>query len=180
VARETATLESLRRLGSNPSVDRYLAGLAAQIAALEEINAKVLLELYIARTGSPTAANQPDPIEQAMRAIVPRSKLVYLHNMWDELIREKALSIDDQQWLKSYQERLDMAYLRIPEFLNFVDGRRNLWEITQSVAVETFDWDASFSPIGAVDQLNTNYRALDSADVRRLFTILRNAGLVDW
>jgi hypothetical protein len=180
VAREVATLESLRRLGSNPSVDLYRARMATQIAALEEINAKALSALYITRTGSPPVANQPSPTELAMQAIIPHSKLVYMHNMWDLVISQSALNVEDQQWLKSYQERLDLAYLRIPEFLNFVDGHHNLWEITQAVAVESFDWDASFSPTGAVDQLNTNYRTPDPADVQRLFTIFRKAGIVDW
>ncbi len=181
LARESAAIASTRRIGTNSATNQHTDTLIAELTSVEEADRKALAELYAARTGStPPTADALRPAEQSLRAIVPRCTPRYLRHFWREAINDNSLTAAEVQWLNSYDDHFDLAYMRIPEFLNFADGSRNLLEITQAVAAETFDWRVSTSGAGTVDELNTAYRPPDADEVFRLFTILRKAGLVDW
>jgi len=180
VARELATLDSARALGTNGGSERFYVELAQQLGASESSGRSMLAALYLARAGQPASTVAPTTLEKQMEAIVPQTAIPFLHNLWEEAMDKSRLTTEEQQWLGDFTKRLDLSEMRIPELLNFVDGRRNLWDIAQSTATEALDWDYSFRPIGAVDEFSTEYGPIDPNDVLRLFTDFRKAGLIKW
>jgi hypothetical protein len=176
--REEAAIRSTTRFAA-PASARRAERLAARIAETARSEAEALRELYRSLTGSPApAAPAPSASEQEAAGLVPVFRREFFHHQWDRFLERGALPPEERSWLESYQKRLPDAYMRIPEFLNFIDGRRSLLDIRDAVSVERFDFSESLQAAGTWEGLELERSRIDADDLVRLMRLFERQGWI--
>ena len=68
--------------------------------------------------------------------------------------------------------------MRIPEFLNFIDGRRSVLDIRDAVSVERFDFSESLQAAGTWEGLELERSRIDADDLVRLMRLFERQGWI--
>ena len=82
------------------------------------------------------------PIEKQASLTVPQRTGPYLNASWEAELEARGVTEEDLEFIQGFRARLKDSYIRIPEILNFIDGRRTLLEIRDLVAAEYFGFQA--------------------------------------
>ena len=153
--RERGALESVVRLaaGWRPP-EAFTASLDAQRTA----HASTLLAGFTRLAGR---APTPRPLgveEREAARLIPRRAARFINERWRQELDLNAMSAEQKAWLDRYMGGLRQAYIRIPEMLNFVDGRRSVLDIRDRVSSEYFDWDQGNEEAGQSEDISLEYR----------------------
>lgn len=173
--RERGALESVVRLAPGWRwPDEFAAALDAQRIAHEA----AFLAGFRRLAGREPTARQLRGSEPTAARIVPRRSARFINERWRQELDPALMTADQRAWLDRYLAQFRQAYIRIPELLNFVDGRRSVLEIRDRVSSEYFDWNETDGPIGHSEDISLEYRRIPVDDVLRLMRLLESQGLL--
>lgn len=178
--RERGAVASTLRLNHEPAMELLVAGLSSEMAKLEQDQQQQLREYWGSLTGT---ARIPELVltedERAAAALVPVLQKEFLHHSWDRFLDPALESAEDRDWLTGYRQRLYQAYMRIPEFLNFIDGNRDLLFIRDAVSVERFHFSEGLDQVGTWEGLDLTHSQIDAGELIRLMRIFEKQGWLE-
>ncbi len=179
--REEAAIESCSRLCSDDRIKKEIADLALGIAETKNralANLEKIYQEYCVLKKTQAQKFSLGPEEIGASRIIPRRIGRHLNELWKLDLEKQNLDLADRDFIKEFQKRFLDSYIRIPEILNFVDGKNNLLEIRNAVASEYFGFMTSSDYVGHPEDLSREYRNLDLGDFLRIMNIFRKGGLV--
>jgi len=179
--REEAAIKSCSLLCSDERIKKEIADLALGVVETENralANLEKIYQEYCVL--KKTQARKPSlgPEESRAARITPRRLGRHLNEQWGMDLEKQILDQADRDFMKEFQKRFLDSYIRIPEILNFVDGKNNLLEIRDAVASEYFGFMTSSDYVGHPEDLSREYRNLDLSDFLRIMNIFRKGGLI--
>jgi hypothetical protein len=139
VWREQEAVKSVKRLGDNPELDALLNAYcedirkmgAREIARIHEVQgyfAKALRLRLSVKTKEPESGE--------LKKIVPRR--LFKGTLSFDVVR-KGLGEKEFEWYLEIEEKDREFDKKVPEILNFMDGKRSLYEILKAVSAEYSD-----------------------------------------
>jgi len=179
--RERGAIISCERLCRDEELKKEMRLLTSAINKAEDLTQTTFGNSYLeqcrARKIKPQKVILNDE-EREASLIVPRRKGPYFNSLWSEEIPEEMLNKEEKDFLKDFEQRFVDFYIRIPEILNFADGRNSILEIRDAVASEYFGFMTASDYVGHPEDIGKGYRTLEIEDVRRLMDIFKKYGLV--
>ncbi|MBI4469896.1 MAG: M28 family peptidase [Acidobacteria bacterium] len=178
--REQGAVASTLRLNREPPQDQLVTGLASEMAKLAQEQQAQLEQYWTSLTGDarvPELALTDD--ERVAATLVPVLRKEFMHHNWERSMDPARTSDEDRTWLAGYRQRLYQAYMRIPEFLNFIDGKRDLLFIRDAVSVERFNFSEGLDQIGTWEGLDLAHSRIDAGQLIRLMTIFEKQGWLE-
>ena len=179
--RERGAIISCERLCRDELLKRQIGLLALAIDQNADLTQKTFenyyLELCRVRKVKPQKIILNSEEKQASR-VIPRRKGAAFNSLWEEEIPDERLDKGEKDFLKDFKQRFMDSYIRIPEILNFVDGRNSLLDIRDAVASEYFGFMTASDYVGHPEDLGKEYRTLELKDLMRLMGIYKKFGLV--
>ncbi len=137
VWREQQAIQSTKRLAGSTQLDNLLNEYCRDIAAfgIREI-AKLKEALsFLAKASSldlPTKLEETES-DRELKRLVPRK---LFKGTLDGNVLKKALSAKEYEWYREIEEKDRDFGKKMSEILNFMDGKRNAWDITKAVSAE--------------------------------------------
>jgi hypothetical protein len=182
--REGGAIRSCARLCASDEVKKKISELASEIVAIRDQSLANLDRAYRHRwlSGkSPRMPRTPTPDEIRASRIVPRQAGRHLNELWEwDLEVRGDLDQSDRDFLQNFKTRFVDSYIRIPEILNFVDGRNTLLDIREFASSEYFGFMTASEYVGHPEDLSEEYRTLALSDLLRLIAVFKKGGLVDY
>jgi len=137
VWREQNAIESVKRLGQKPKLNDFIRERCKDVASLGQNEIARLEEalVFIAKTSNLTIPSKLEETkaDKESRRLIPR-KLFKGTLSADEL--KKRLSEKEYEWHLEIEEK-DMEFAKkTAEVLNFMDGKRSVYEIVKAVSAE--------------------------------------------
>jgi aminopeptidase YwaD len=179
--REEAAIKACSRLCADEKINGEIEDLAEGIAQAERRASSNLEKVYLRKCELHevrTKERDLSPAEISASRIVPSRIGRHLNELWESDIENRGLDQKDRDFVRDFKERFLDSYIRIPEILNFVDGRNSLLEIRDFIAVEYFGFMTSSEYVGHPEDLSREYRRLAIDDLLKLMMIFKKAGLV--
>jgi hypothetical protein len=135
--REQQAIQSVKRLGENPELNTLIDKLCEEIANRAEQKSMRLEEVlsFIARTLTLTIPTKVDETEAdtELRRLIP--KRLFKGTLNFDLLR-KALGEKEYEWYQEIDEKDRDFDNKAAEFVNFMDGKRNAYDILRTVSAE--------------------------------------------
>lgn len=138
--REKEAVDSVKRLASNSDLDNFLQKFTEDISVTGKKEIARINEVfsYIAKG---VGVSVPDRIEETKaekksRKIVPER--LFKGSLSMETVR-KALTEKEYEWYEEKRKKDTAFGMKMVEVLNFMDGKRNLYEIIRAVSAEYTD-----------------------------------------
>jgi hypothetical protein len=134
--REQEAVKSVRRLGESPELNASLSEHCRNIADLANQEIARLQETlsFIAKTSSltlPSQAEHPEPDKEL--GIVPKR---LFKGTLDSSVLKKVLSEKELEWYEEVRETDGDFDKKSAEILNFMNGKRSVYEIVKAVSAE--------------------------------------------
>ncbi len=174
--RERSALRAVSELAGG--LDPHVEDLAAAVDRQLEAMGGALAQAYETLTGEPPGARPLDADELAAADLVPRRARRLLNERWRDELLQEGVEETDREWIEDLRRRLPYSYIRIPELLNFMDGKRSLLDIRDALSAEAFDFGLDAHGVGRVEDFSLDSRRIPMSDVLRLVRILERHGLV--
>ncbi len=175
-ARERSTLRAVGELANG--LDAHLEDLSAAVDRQLEALGGALAQAYETLAGKPPGERPLDADERAAAGLVPRRARRLLNERWRDELLQGRVEETDREWLEDLGRRLPYSYIRIPELLNFMDGKRSLLDIRDALSAEAFDFGLDAQGVGRVEDFSLDSRRIPMSDLLRLVQILERYGLV--
>jgi hypothetical protein len=181
--RETQAILSALNLCDDKTIRTHITTLADKGLAIKDavINQLDMLYRYHCRRHS----IKPQKIllttsDKIAQKIVPRRTGRYLNSNWFDALNQKNLDDEDREFIDDFRKRLKDSYIRIPEILNFIDGKRTLREIMMSIVYQYFGFQTGNAYAGQTMDISSSYRDVKTKDILRFMDILKKARMVDF
>jgi aminopeptidase YwaD len=176
--RELGALASISRLAPEhlPDLKPLASGLTAQATA----HRAALASRYVTLTGRRPPLRVLSSGDARAERLVPRKKVRFINERWQQELQVDALTASEREWLTQYMTgtELPQVYIRVPEMLNFVDGRRTLLDIRDRVSSEFFDWSVGDDYAGHYEDMSLAARRIGIDSVLELMRLLEKGELI--
>ena len=137
VWREQQAIRSVRRLGEHPELTVFLDKQCEDIANLGKRETTKIEEAlnFIAKTSAVKLPSQPEETqaEQEARKLVPRR--LFKGTLSGDRFK-KLLGEEEYEWYTEIDEKDAEFSKKMPEILNFMNGKRNAHEIIKAISAE--------------------------------------------
>ncbi len=173
--RSTERLKENSEIGTDEMVKSCLAARDVAQSILESAFRKKCSDL-----GLEPKKPMLSKAEEKAADLVPERTGRYLNLNWRFILSEQDLKKREQDFIESFSQEFMDSYIRIPEILNFIDGRNSLLEIRDAVSSEYFGFMTSSGYVGHSENISSAYRLLKTEDLLQLMGIFKKAGLVDF
>jgi len=135
--REREAVRSVKRLASSTDLDNFIAKFSEDLSQCGERELARIEEIlsFIAKWAGVTIPDKLEETEADKEAknIVPRR--LFKGPLSMETLR-KALTEKEYEWYEEMREKDSAFEMKTAELLNFIDGKRNLYDIIKAVSAE--------------------------------------------
>jgi len=179
--RESEATRSTARLTDDSAKKSEIEALAKTSFRVEEIATQLLCNANEKRSpqnGLKVRNISLSPEEKRALGLIPRRTGSYLNGHWEFELNSRSLAAEDRSFIDVFKKKLKDSYIRIPEILNFVDGRNNCLEIRNAVSSEYFGFMTGGQDVGHHEDIGREYRDLSIQDVMRLMEIFKKANML--
>jgi hypothetical protein len=135
--REQQAAKSLKKLGENQELDTLISKLCEDIANRAKQKTATLDEAlsFIAKTLAITTPAKPEEteVEAELKRMIP--KRLFKGTLNFDLLK-KVLGEKEYEWYEEVDEKDHSFYNKAAEVVNFMDGKRNAYDILKAVSAE--------------------------------------------
>ena len=140
--REQEAIKSVRKLAENPELDTFIDKHCADIADLgtrEKARLKETLS-FVAKTSNVTLPTQlgETKADEELKKLIPKR---LFKGSLDSGLFQKELGEKEYEWYKEIGDKSPDFEKKSAEILNFMDGKRNAYEILKAVSAEYTETD---------------------------------------